>query len=94
MISARRAFQLGLVNRVVPHEATLRVAVALAGQLAAKPPLALRLAKEAVNKSLETPLSEGLADERKNFYFLFATEDQKEGMRAFLEKRRGQFKGR
>src|SRR5438132_10410778 len=93
-ISARRAFQLGLVNRVVPHEATLRVAVALAGQLAAKPPLALRLAKEAVNKSLETPLSEGLADERKNFYFLFATEDQKEGMRAFLEKRRGQFKGR
>src|SRR3989440_7458355 len=70
-ISARRAFQLGLVNRVVPHEATLRVAVALAGQLAAKPPLALRLAKEAVNKSLETPLSEGLADERKNFYFLF-----------------------
>src|SRR3981081_3322094 len=93
-ISARRAFQLGLVNRVVPHEATLGVAVALAGQLAAKPPLALRLAKEAVNKSLEAPLSEGLADERKNFYFLFATEDQKEGMRAFLEKRRGEFKGR
>src|ERR1700704_2695512 len=93
-ISARRAFQLGLVNRGVPHEATLRVAVPLAGRLAAKPPLALRLAKEAVNKSLETPLSEGLADERKNFYFLFATEDQKEGMRAFLEKRQGEFKGR
>jgi enoyl-CoA hydratase len=93
-IGAQRAFQLGLVNRVVPHEATLRVAVAIARQLAVKPPLALRLAKEAVNKSLETPLSEGLADERKNFYFLFATEDQKEGMRAFLEKRQGEFKGR
>ena len=69
-------------------------AVALAGQLAAKPPLALRLAKEAVNKSLETPLSEGLADERKNFYFLFATEDQKEGMRAFVEKQQPKFSGR
>jgi enoyl-CoA hydratase len=47
-----------------------------------------------VNRALETPLAEGLAVERKNFYFLFATEDQKEGMRAFLEKRRGEFKGR
>jgi enoyl-CoA hydratase len=70
------------------------VAVGLATQLAGKPPLALRMAKESVNAALETPLSQGLAMERKNFYFLFATEDQKEGMRAFLEKRRGQFKGR
>lgn len=93
-VSAQRAYQLGLVNRVVPAEVTLRVAVDIARQLATKPPLALRLAKESVNKSLETPLSEGLSNERKNFYFLFATEDQKEGMRAFLEKRRGEFMGR
>src|ERR1700694_1097919 len=93
-VSAQRAYQLGLVNRVVPAEVTLRVAVDIARQLATKPPLALRLAHEAVKQSLETPLSEGLSNERKNFYFLFATEDQKEGMRAFLEKRRGEFKGR
>jgi enoyl-CoA hydratase len=93
-IGAQRAYQLGLVNRVVPAEVTVRVAVALGKELAAKPPIALRMAKEAVNQALETPLSEGLAVERKNFYFLFATEDQKEGMKAFLEKRKGQFKGR
>jgi enoyl-CoA hydratase len=93
-ISARRAYQLGLVNRVVPAEVTLDVAKALATRLAAKPPVAVRLAKQAVNRALETPLSEGLAAERQSFYFLFATEDQKEGMRAFLEKRRAQFKGR
>jgi enoyl-CoA hydratase len=93
-LGAQRAYHLGLVNKVVPAEVTVRVAVNLAAQLAAKPPLALRMAKEAVNAALETPLSQGLAVERKNFYFLFATEDQKEGMRAFLEKRKGQFKGR
>ncbi|HLH68110.1 MAG TPA: enoyl-CoA hydratase-related protein [Candidatus Dormibacteraeota bacterium] len=93
-IDARRAYRLGLVNRVVPAEVTVAVAVDLAKQLAAKAPLALRMAKEAVNRALETPLSEGLAAERKSFYFLFATEDQKEGMRAFLEKRRPEFKGR
>ncbi|HZV48760.1 MAG TPA: enoyl-CoA hydratase-related protein [Candidatus Dormibacteraeota bacterium] len=93
-IDARRAYRLGLVNRVVPAEVTVAVAVDLARQLAARAPLALRLAKEAVNRALETPLSEGLAAERKSFYFLFATEDQKEGMRAFLEKRRPEFKGR
>ncbi|MDQ6637061.1 MAG: enoyl-CoA hydratase-related protein [Candidatus Dormibacteraeota bacterium] len=93
-IKAQRAYQLGLVNRVVPAELTIRVAVQLAQQLAAKAPLAARLAKEAVNQSLELPLNEGLAAERKNFYFLFATEDQKEGMHAFLEKRQAEFKGR
>ncbi len=93
-IAARRAHQLGLVNRVVPAEVTIDVAKALALRLAAKPPVAVRLAKEAVNRALETPLSEGLAAERQSFYFLFATEDQKEGMRAFLEKRRAQFRGR
>src|SRR5205823_14845920 len=65
-ITAQRAYQLGLVNRVVPAEVTIRVAVQLAAQLAEKAPVALRLAKEAVNQALETPLSEGLAVERKN----------------------------
>src|SRR5438105_276161 len=93
-LTADRAYQLGLVNRVVPAEVTVDVAKQLARQLAEKPPLAVRMAKEAVNKALETPLAEGLLVERKNFYFLFASEDQKEGMRAFLEKRKAQFKGR
>ena len=93
-ITAQRAYQLGLVNKVVPAEVTIEVARGIAHQLAAKAPVALRLAKESVNRALETPLQEGLAVERKNFYFLFATEDQKEGMRAFLEKRKAQFTGR
>ncbi|HEX6488086.1 MAG TPA: enoyl-CoA hydratase-related protein [Candidatus Dormibacteraeota bacterium] len=93
-ISAHRAYELGLVNKVVPAEMTIKVAQRLARELAAKPPLAVRMGKEAVNKALETTLAEGLAVERKNFYFLFASEDQKEGMRAFLEKRKGEFKGR
>jgi len=93
-ITAQRAYQLGLVNRVVPAEMTIEVAKRLARTIAEKPPLAARLVKESVNQALETSLQQGLAVERRNFYFLFATEDQKEGMRAFLEKRRGQFKGR
>src|SRR2546423_2213642 len=93
-ITAQRAYQLGLVNKVVPAEVTVGVATQMAAGLAEKAPVALRLAKEAVNQALETPLSEGLAVERENFYFLVATQGQKEGMRAFLEKRRAQFKGR
>jgi len=93
-ITARRAYELGLVNKVVPAEMTTSVAQRYARQAAEKAPLALRMAKEAVLKAFETPLTEGLAVERKSFYFLFSTEDQKEGMHAFLEKRRGVFKGR
>jgi enoyl-CoA hydratase len=93
-ITAQRAYELGLVNKVVPAEMTVEVAKRIARELAAKPPLAIRMAKEAVLKAFETPLAEGLAGERKSFYFLFASEDQKEGMRAFLEKRKGVFKGR
>lgn len=93
-ITAQRAYEIGLVNKVVPAEMTVEVAKRLARQIAEKPPLAARMAKEAVLKAFETPLSEGLASERKSFYFLFATEDQKEGMHAFLEKRKGVFKGR
>ncbi len=93
-ITAQRAYQLGIVNKVVPAELTIEVAKRMARRIAEKPPLAARLVKESVNQALETPLQQGLAVERRNFYFLFATEDQKEGMRAFLEKRRGVFKGR
>src|SRR2546425_8915565 len=93
-VPARRAYELGLVNKVVPWEMTIAVAKRIARDLAAKPPLAVRLAKEAVLKAFDAPLSDGLAAERKSFYFLFATEDQKEGMHAFLEKRKGVFKGR
>jgi enoyl-CoA hydratase len=93
-VTARRAYELGIVNKVVPAEMTIELAKRTARELAAKPPLAVRMAKEAVLKAFEGPLSEGLAAERKSFYFLFATEDQKEGMHAFLEKRRGVFKGR
>src|SRR5205809_6335799 len=93
-ITARRAYELGLVNKVVPAESTISIAQRMARQLAEKPPVAVRLAKESVQKAFETSLAEGLAAERRSFYFLFSTDDQKEGMRAFLEKRKGVFKGR
>jgi len=93
-LSAQRAYELGIVNKVVPSERTIEIARRMAREIAAKPPLAVRMAKEAVLKAFEGPLSDGLIAERKSFYFLFATEDQKEGMHAFLEKRRGVFKGR
>ena len=93
-ITAHRAYELGLVNKVVPAEMTIAVAQRFARHAAEKAPLAARMAKEAVLKAFETPLAEGLAVERKSFYFLFSTEDQKEGMHAFLEKRRGVFKGK
>ena len=93
-ITAQRAYEVGLVNKVVPVEMTIEVARRMARQIAEKPPLAARMAKEAVLKAFDGPLADGLAAERKSFYFLFATEDQKEGMHAFLEKRKGVFKGR
>src|SRR5256885_4134710 len=69
-ITAQRAYQLGLVNRVVPAEVTIRVAIKTARELAEKAPIALRLAKEAVNQALETPLRQGLVGERDHFYLL------------------------
>jgi len=93
-LTAQRAYELGIVNRVVPAEMTIPLAQRMARQIAEKPPVAVRMAKEAVLMAFEMPLSEGLASERKSFYFLFATDDQKEGMHAFLEKRKGVFKGR
>ncbi len=93
-MSAREACAMGLVTRVVPNELFLDEAVALARTIASKAPLAVRLAKEAVLKAHESSLSEGLDFERKCFYVLFATDDQKEGMRAFQEKRPPKFEGR
>ena len=92
-IDAARAYQLGIANRVVPAEETVATAQDLARRIAAKPPIAVRLIKEAVNAAYETTLTAGLAGERRSFHLLFATEDQTEGMRAFLEKRQPQFKG-
>lgn len=92
--SAQEAFQAGLVNKVIPVGEYLNEAKTLAKKIAEKSPIALRAAKQAILKSLELSLPAGLQDERQAFYNLFDTEDQKEGMRAFLEKRRPQFKGR
>jgi len=93
-ISAQEAHALGLVNKVVPVELYLEEAKSMAREIAKKSPVAVRLAKEAVLKTFDTSISEGLQFERKNFYMLFSSEDQKEGMRAFLEKRPASFTGR
>lgn len=93
-ISAEEAKAAGLVNKVVPVEVYLQEAVKLAKDIASKSPIAIQMAKESVNKAFEMPLQEALYFERKNFYMLFATEDQKEGMAAFVEKRAADFKGR
>jgi len=93
-LTAREAQTFGLVNRVVPVEVYLQEAKKLAHTISEKGPLALQLAKEAILKTYDVPLQEGLFFERKNFYMLFATEDQKEGMAAFVEKRKPQFKGK
>ncbi|HEX8599291.1 MAG TPA: enoyl-CoA hydratase-related protein [Chloroflexia bacterium] len=94
MLTAREALQFGLVNRVVPVEAYLKEAVKLAQSIAEKSPIAVQMAKDAVLKAFDTPIQEGLLHERKNFYMLFSTEDQKEGMAAFIEKRKPSFKGK
>lgn len=93
-ISAQEMAAHGLVNRVVPKGEHLSEAIKLAKAVAAQAPLALRLAKEAVNAAFETSLEEGLEIERKNFFMLFATDDMREGMQAFIEKRPAQFKGK
>lgn len=93
-ISAKEAFDAGLVSRVVAKEQFLVEALRLAHEIAKRPLVALRFAKEAVLAADEMTLSAGLEYERKLFYGLFATEDQKEGMAAFIEKRKPAYKGR
>ncbi len=92
-LSADEAARFGLVNRVTAPEAYFDEAVKLATEIARRAPVAVRLAKEAVNKAFESTLAEGIAYERRNFYFLFSTDDQKEGMDAFIAKREPHWKG-
>jgi enoyl-CoA hydratase len=93
-ITAREAHAAGLVAQVTLDELVVTDALALAAKMATKSPLALRLAKEAVNAAYEMSLTDALAHERRLFYLLFASEDQKEGMAAFIEKREPEFRGR
>ena len=92
-MNAHDALRWGLVSRVVPVEYYLQEAKNLAAEIASKPPLAVRLAKEAILKSFDETIEGGTEFERKNFYLLFASEDQKEGMKAFVEKRKAEWKG-
>ncbi|MBL3656479.1 enoyl-CoA hydratase-related protein [Fulvivirga sediminis] len=92
-ISGDEALKYGLINKVVPVEIYLQEAVNLAESIASMSPIAAQLAKEAVNRAFETHLDEGLHFERKNFYLTFSSEDQKEGMQAFIEKRKPDYKG-
>jgi enoyl-CoA hydratase len=94
MITAEEARELGLVARVVVKEAWLEEAKRAAREIAAKGPISVRLAKEAIDKAFEAPLTVGLELERRAFYVARASEDATEGLTAFIEKRRPDFKGR
>jgi enoyl-CoA hydratase len=93
-ISAADALSAGLVNRVVPDERVLDEALGLANLIAERPAVAARLARKAVRFGVERTVQEGMEMERRNYRLLYDTEDQKEGMQAFLEKRPPKFKGR
>jgi enoyl-CoA hydratase len=93
-LSAAEAKQFGLVNRVVPVETYLDEAIKFAAEIAARAPVALHLAKDAINKAFELPLQGGLSYERQLFTLLFSTDDQKEGMDAFINKRPANWQGR
>lgn len=94
MYTAREMFEAGLVSRVVDDEVFLEEAQALAKEIASMPPIALQMAKDAILKSFDTTIEGGLEYERKAFYLLFASEDMKEGMNAFVEKRKPVWKGK
>ncbi len=93
MIDAKTAYEWGLVAKIVPGETLLQETFELAKTIADRAPVAIRLAKEAVNKSFEMTLKDGMDFERRNFYLTFASADQKEGMKAFMEKRSPLYKG-
>lgn len=93
MIDAKTAYEWGLVAKVVPAETLLQETFELAKTIADRAPVSVRLAKEAVNKSFEMTLKDGMDFERRNFYLTFASADQKEGMKAFMEKRSPDYKG-
>jgi enoyl-CoA hydratase len=93
-LPAREAEAHGLVSRLVPAADVVTAALGLASEIASMPPLAVMAAKEAINQADELGLEAGLAFERRNFYLLFASDDQKEGMAAFIAKRDPEWKGR
>jgi enoyl-CoA hydratase len=93
-LSADEALQAGLVARVVEKEAWLEEAKRVAAEIASKAPIATRLAKEGIDRAYEGPLQLGLEHERRLLYLAFASEDTKEGLNAFLEKRKPEFKGK
>jgi enoyl-CoA hydratase len=92
-IGAKEAHEIGLVNRVVPSGEAFKAAMELAAEIAANGPLAVRHAKAATNRALDVDLVSGLEYEADQFALLFATEDAREGMRAFAERRKPEFKG-
>ncbi len=92
-ISAQEALQIGLVNKVVPEDKLEATVNEIAEKLASKPPIAVKLAKKVIRKGLECDLEAGIQLENSAFSLCFTTKDQKEGMKAFLEKRQPQFKG-
>jgi enoyl-CoA hydratase/carnithine racemase len=94
MFSAHEAFDMGLVSEVVPDPEVEGRAIDLARQISALPPLAIQFAKEAVLAGMEAPLSSALALEVKLSQILFSSQDQKEGMSAFIEKRKPKFIGK
>lgn len=94
MVGAEEAHRIGLVEIVVPAEKLRGTALELAGKMAAMSPLTLRVAKEALRTSERLPIEEGLAYERDLFCLCFSTEDMKEGVQAFLQKRQAQWRGR
>lgn len=93
-MEAEEAERAGLVSRVVASKDLMREAMDVANKIAEKAPLAVRAAKEAMNRGYEMPQSEGIRFERRLFFSLFATDDQSEGMQAFVEKRTPQFRGK
>jgi enoyl-CoA hydratase/carnithine racemase len=93
-VEAKEALRLGIVNKVTPRRKWLEEALALAEVIARRPPLAVKLGKQAVLAADEMSLAAGLAHERRLYELAMATEDRVEGMQAFVEKRRAQFKGR
>jgi enoyl-CoA hydratase/carnithine racemase len=94
MMDAAEAERAGLVSRILPADSLVDEALAVAAKIAAQSPLAVMMNKELVHTADETPLSQGVRIERRLFHSLFAFEDQKEGMAAFVEKRKPDFKGR
>jgi len=92
-ITAQEAYEMGFINKIVPHADLMKEVLSLAEKIKANGPFAVRLAKECVNKSLYLGMDEGLMLEAKDFGLCFATKDQKEGMTAFVEKRKPTFKG-